>query len=67
MVKLHCDNCDTVIDNFDPRIRVKSYPCGAAQEERNVNKPEVDIVVCEKCARETALIKLVSKFKRTKF
>lgn len=67
MVKLHCDNCDTVITDFDPRIRVKSYSCGAAQEERNVNKPEVDIVVCEKCAREMTLIEFVRKFKRKRF
>lgn len=64
MLKLHCDVCDAVIEDSDPRVRFKKYP---HEIQNNPAGASVDVTICEKCLSHYTLLDIVAKFERKKF
>lgn len=65
MLKLHCDVCDAVIKDSDPRVRFKKYPFEMKTEAKPFS-PSVDVVICEECLSHYTLLDIVAKFERKK-
>lgn len=67
MIKNHCDVCDAVIENNEPRVRFKKYPHEMQNEGCRTSKPCVDVTICTECLSHYTLADIVSKFERKVF
>lgn len=66
MLKLHCDICDAVIYDRDPRVRLKKYPHEMQNQGCRPANASVDVVICEECLSHYTLLDVVAKFEGNK-
>lgn len=64
MLKVHCDVCDSIIEDSDPRVRFKKYPHAIQNIPAGAS---FDVTICEKCLSHYTLLDIVAKFERKRF
>lgn len=67
MLKVHCDVCDAIIENNEPRVRFKKFPHEMQNEGCRPPKPCVDVIICTECLSHYTLLDIVAKFERKRF
>lgn len=70
MIKLHCDLCDKVIASEESRVRFKHFPNQFGEisiESVKLEKPDIDVTICEDCLSHYTLADIVARFERKKF
>lgn len=70
MIKLHCDLCDKVITSKEPRVRFKHFASQSSEisiESVKLEKPDIDVTICEDCLSHYTLDDIVARFERKKF
>lgn len=70
MIKLHCDLCDKVIAESEPRVVFKHFPNQASEisiEKVKLEQPDINVTICEDCLSHYTLADIVARFERKKF
>lgn len=70
MIKLHCDVCDKVIPESEPRVVFKHFPNQFTEisiDSVKREEPTVNVTICNDCLSHFTLADIVKRFERKKF